>query len=250
MLKIITKLLCIISMLRGGSFMHEGHRERLRKKFLKDNLNGLEKHELLEMILFYAIPRKNTNEISHLLINKFGSISGVIEASIEDLEKVDGMGINSAILIKSYLAVIKVCMEEWEEQKERKSKKLNFKDICNILRIKFLGKNKENLVLILMNEKSELIFLDIIREGNINGIDIYLSEIVQIALKYKSSYVIISHNHPSGKPLPSKEDIETTKTLINALKLVNIKLLDHIIVSGHVYTSLANTNLGKDIFEN
>lgn len=225
---------------------HEGHRERLRKKFLKYGADGLEKHEVLELLLFFSVPRKNTNEIAHSLINHFGSFSNVFDSPIDQIKQVDGVGDSSTFLIK---LIPEICRIYMEDKSDRNKKIIDFKDIKNIIRMKFIGRNQENFVLTLMDKNMKLLFLDAIRQGNINNVDIYLDQIISLAKHYNAKFAIIAHNHPSGDTLPSVNDIHTTKNIRWALNQIDVKLLDHIIVTTNNILSLADTLLKEELFD-
>lgn len=225
---------------------HKGHRERLRKKFLKYGADGLEKHEILELLLFFSVPRKNTNEIAHFLINHFGSLSKVFDSPIEHIKQINGVGESSAFLIK---LIPEICRIYMEDKANADKKIITCKDIKNIIKIKFIGRNEENFVLTLMDKKMKLVFLDAIRQGNINNVDIYLDKIISLAKIHNAKFAIIAHNHPSGDTLPSVNDIHTTKNIRLALNQIDVKLLDHIIVTTNNILSLAETPLKEELFD-
>ena len=225
---------------------HKGHRERLRKKFLKYGADGLEKHEILELLLFFSVPRKNTNEIAHFLINHFGSLSKVFDSPIEHIKQINGVGESFAFLIK---LIPEICRVYMEDKANADKKIITCKDIKNIIKMKFIGRNEENFVLTLMDKKMKLVFLDAIRQGNINNVDIYLDKTISLAKNHNAKFAIIAHNHPSGDTLPSVNDIHTTKNIRLALNQIDVKLLDHIIVTTNDILSLAETPLKEELFD-
>lgn len=225
--------------------MHDKHRERLRKKYLKVGADGLEKHELLELYLFYSIPRRNTNDIAHNLINKFGSLSGVLDAPFNIIKQVDGIGEKSAILIKLWSDLYRIYLED---KNSVKSKKMTNEIISEMIKVKFIGRNNENVALILLNSKMELLFFDIIKEGSFNSVMINCEDFIKKSISYNCAYAIVAHNHPSGKAYPSSADIEMTIKLRNAFELINVKLIDHFIVTDNDCVSLFETDLREDLF--
>lgn len=224
--------------------MHSGHRERLKKKFIKYGADSLETHELLEMLLFYGIPRKDTNELAHVLINTFGSLPQVFDASVNSLLKVNGIGESTAILIR---LVSKLSRVYAEKNYKTNNKRLKKEQIEKVILNKFIGRIKEHVVLALFDAKRNLVFCDIISQGSFGATGIHIRDIIELALKFNATKAIIAHNHPSGIALPSRDDIATTVELKNALKLIEVKLVDHIIVADNDYVSIADSELGKQI---
>lgn len=230
--------------LRGGFWLHSGHRERLKKKFLKYGADALETHELLEMLLYYGIPRKDTNELAHALLNRFGSLPQVFDAPTNALLKVNGIGESTAILIR---LVSKLSRVYTESNYKFNSKRLTKNQIGKIILNKFIGRIKEHVVLVLFDAKRNMVFCDVISQGSFGSTNFHIRDIIELALKFNATGAIIAHNHPSGIALPSREDIETTIELKNALNLIEIRLVDHIIVADNDYVSLAESEIGKQI---
>ncbi len=226
--------------------MHEGHRERLKDKFIKNGLDSFEPHELIELLLFFSVPRKDTNELGHKLINSFGSLASVFDAPIESLQEVNGIGKSSAILIK---LIPEICRKYMEDKFNYHDKIIDIENAGVILMNKFIGRINETVVLMLLDSKRKLLFCGTINEGSVNSCDIYIRKLVEYAIKYNSSMAIIAHNHPSGVALPSRNDIATTFAVKDALKLVGVRLIDHIIVADSDYVSLAQSNLDEHLFE-
>lgn len=206
---------------------HAGHRKKLRERFLKEGLDSFETHNVLEFMLFYAIPRKDTNEIAHDLIKHFGSFSGVIDAPLNELLKIEGIGENAAVFIKSIGAF---CRRYYDDKiKDRK-----FLDtvpkLVDFLRPKFLGRTTELVYLLCLDQSCKLLNCSILFEGAFNRANIQPRAVVEYALKYNAPGVVIAHNHPMSVALPSNEDTATTYSLIKALRPLEITLVDHIIV--------------------
>ncbi len=224
--------------------MHKGHRGRLKKKFLKYGADSLETHELLELLLYYGIPQKDTNELAHTLINIFGSLPQVFDAPVSSLLKVTGIGESTAILIRLVSKLSRVYAEKNYKTNSRRPTKTQ---IEKIILNKFIGRIKEHVVLALFDAKRNLVFCDVISQGSFGSTEFHIREIIELALKFNATKAIIAHNHPSGIALPSREDVETTIELKNALKLIEVKLVDHIIVAENDYVSLADSELGRQI---
>lgn len=225
--------------------MHEGHRERMKEKFLAAGLDGFQPHEVLELLLFYAIPRKDTNEIAHCLIDTFGSLSAVFDAPFDLLKKVEGVGDNTALFIKLFP---QLCRRYLEDKHDNKDKIISMDLAGQIMLRKFVGRDQEAVILLLLDAKGRQLYCGVVNEGTVNAADIYVRKVVELALMYHASLALISHNHPSGVALPSSSDLEATVCLRDALKLVGVRLLDHIIVADNDYVSLAESGLGEKLF--
>ena len=219
---------------------NEGHRQRLRDKFTNNGLDSFHDHEILELLLFYAIPRRNTNGIAHELIKTFGSLSDVLDAPVEKLKAVDGIGDNAATLLK----LIPQLARRYSMSKG------SFDNILDTTQRSgdyilpfFLSQRDEVVLLVCLDSKNKVLNAQIIHRGSVNSTDISLRKILETAFTYNATKVILAHNHPSGIALPSTEDINTTKYIRDALKILSIKLVDHIIVADGDFVSMADTNL-------
>lgn len=229
----------------GNSHHHDGHRDRVRQKFLESQFNSFQEHEILEMLLFYAIPRKNTNEIAHSLIDKFGSLANVFDADINLLQEVDGISQNSAILLKMIPPLLKRYVNS--ENSKNTFKKLSFKSIDTILDFcikQYIGTTTELLKAIYLDNNCDLIScIDICTMNNTNMITINATKIIERADKYNSNKVILVHNHPRGNLNPSQDDISSTKRLYRTFKELSINLIDHIIVCDNKAISMVDNGL-------
>lgn len=221
----------------ASSHSHDGHRDRIKKKFLESGFNSFEEHEILEMLLFYSIPRKNTNEIAHNLINKFGNIYKVCNADVELLQEVDGISYNSAILLKMIPSLCK-------EYTKNIDMDFNFNDINTILKFcinQYTGETTEILKAIYLDNVSNLIAcVDICSMNSRNSVIVNATKIIERAEKYKSSKIILIHNHPNGSIVPSQEDIISTNKLIKIFRELRLNILDHIIVANDKAISMVN----------
>lgn len=210
--------------------VHHGHRQRVKKRFLEYGLDTLDDYQLLEILLFYAVPKKDTNEMAHLLINKFGSLCGVLRADYEELMEVKGIGENAASLIKFFqMFAQRFLREEFENHEERKSMASsdNAKEYCKTL---YLGETHESVYAVALDSnlcvmKSKKLFT-----GSPDSVAVSARVIIEFIIKCKCNAVLLSHNHPNGSCLPSKTDTEVTKKIGKALAESNIQLVDHIII--------------------
>lgn len=231
-------------LLTANNSDHTGHRDRLRKKFLQSGFDGLEPHEALELLLFYAIPRKDTNGIAHRLIEEFGSFSAVLDAPIDLLQEC-GISHNCALFLKLLPETNRLYLEDKHNNSDNI---ISSDNLGTLLLNKFIGRNYEAVVLMLLDAKFKQVFCGIINKGSVNACEIYMRKIVELSVMYNACYAVISHNHPSGIALPSGNDLTSTEKIYHSLKLVNTRLLDHIIVADNDYVSLAQSGICKEIF--
>lgn len=227
--------------------IHNGHRQRLKERFLSEGLDSFEEHEVLELLLFYCIPRKDTNTTAHNLLNRFGSLAQVMDASVKDLETIDGIGNSAAVFLK----LIKAAGRAYRISGHTHKVTLNTTDECGAYLVPFLeGSRYETIYLLSLDAKCMLLNCQKIGEGNINSANIHIRDIVDMALSTNATSVVLAHNHPSGIALPSHEDIRTTNNIARALSMVDVILMDHIIVADGDYVSMTQSGLFKPILPN
>ena len=205
---------------------HAGHRQRMRERFLKMGLDSFEPHEVLELLLTYSIPRKNTNVIGHKLIDKFGSISSVFDAPYEALLSVDSITENSAVLIKMVPQILRFYKSEMNE-----SKCLNtIEKVTGFFSVAFIGLTKEEFKVCCLDNGLNVISCTTVAKGTNKSAPITARLVAEAAFKANSSNVIIAHNHPDTSCIPSEADKAVTRKLRTSLKAIDIDVLDHIIV--------------------
>lgn len=216
--------------------LHKKHRERLKEKFLEFGMDGLEDHELVELLLFYAVPRQNTNEIAHRLINEYGRISDILEADTENLMKFKGISKHSAVLFKLILASVNKYMNE---QNDIANAMLTPQNIDKYIKNLFYGHTNEVAYALLLDKECVVKKVKKLSTGTVNAAPIYPREVVKLAVNEKYPYILLAHNHPNGNAMPSQNDLKITKTIELALNFVEVRLVDHVIVSGEKVISLA-----------
>lgn len=227
-------------MSNGDSNIHKGHRRRLKERFLRDGLDHFEEHQVLELLLFYGIPQRDTNPIAHALINRFGSLSKVLEASPEELAEVSYMGENPVTLLKLVTAVSRY----YQINCAMREKILSTIDDCGrYLTPFFYGLQHETVFLLCLDAKCKVLCCEKVGMGGVNSAGVPVREIVETALKANATSAILAHNHPSGMAMPSREDVQTTRRVALALDAVEIELTDHIIVADNDWVSLAQSGL-------
>lgn len=209
-----------------------GHRERLRERFRKSGSEGFHDYELLELLLTYGIPRRDVKPIAKALIKRFGSFSGVLDASEKELLEVAGMGSISSILIR---LVKELCWVYLEEKMRGRDVLSSPQAVVNFVRMRLSGLPYEAFMVIYLNTKNEVLHYEIIQEGTIDQAVIFPRRIIEGALAQHASGLILVHNHPSGHYSPSEDDKTLTRSIIGAAKTLDLRVLDHIVVGkdGH-----------------
>lgn len=209
--------------------IHAGHRKNLRKEFLTNGFAGKTDHQKLELLLTYVIPRRDVNPIAHKLIDEFGSLSEVIDASVEDLIKIDYITENAAVLIKLIpLIADSYNVSKWGEKPDLSTSN----KLITYIKSKFIGQKNEVLYIISLDSKCRLININSVTSAAKNYAEVSLKEIASIVLKSQAKFVALVHNHPSGVINPSADDIMVTEKIKNVLKPIEVTLIDHIIISG------------------
>ena len=219
--------------------LQDGHRQRLIQRFLEEDLDNFESHNVLELLLFYAIPRKDTNELAHVLMDTFGSLKGVFDAPYEELIKVTGIGPNTAALLKLVPSLTRTYYSS-----DARSVILDTSEKSGEYFLPYyIGQTEEVVRLACLDAGGKVISNQILHRGSANAAEVNIRKIVNIALRNNAMGVILAHNHPGGLPLPSEEDVATTKSIREALMPMGILLMDHIIVAGQDYVSMARSGI-------
>ncbi len=217
-----------------------GHRKRLRDRFKKSGGGGLLDYELLELLLTYAIPRKDVKPYAKDLIKRFGSLSGVLDAGQQDIEEVCKVGPISSTLI---LVVKEICGFYLCEKMKTRDVLSSPQAVLDFARIKLAGLPHEAFMAIFLNAKNKVLDYEIIQEGTIDRTVIYPRRIIEAALKRHAASVIFVHNHPSGDVQPSPEDKQLTNCITQAINTIDVRVLDHIIVGKEGYFSFVENRI-------
>lgn len=223
---------------------HLGHRARMRKKFIDNGLDGFEPHEALEMYLFYAIPRRDTNELAHKLLDRYINIGGVCDAPIDELMRDFNLSETAAAFIKLLPQMARL----YNESKLLSSNVIDYENLGKFFQTKFMGRTDEAVALMLGDAKGKMIYFDIISKGSLNSSNVPIRKIVDLALRHNARSAFLAHNHPSGSALPSKNDIVTTNVLFKTLANIGVNLIDHFIITDDDYVSLRETDINGNIF--
>lgn len=219
---------------------HDGHRDRLKSRFCEFGLETFNDINVLELLLFFSIPRRDTNEAAHRLLDQFGSLDGVFKASVYELTAVPGVGKNSAILITFIHQLIK----KIEVSKTKDIKTISSsRQAAEYFIPRYINEEDEVLLMLCLDNARRIISCIEIAKGTVNAVEVNLKRIVELALKHKACSVIISHNHPGGTLRFSIEDDVFTREVFKALHQVSILLEDHIIVAEKQYFSFADSGV-------
>nr|WP_084233557.1 DNA repair protein RadC [Papillibacter cinnamivorans] len=220
--------------------MHDGHRQRMKRRFLGTGMDSFEDHNVLEILLFYSIPQKDTNPLAHELITRFGSLEGVFDAPAEELMKVPGVGENTAALIK----LIPQVYRRYMISKTGSGAILNSSEKAGVFLLpRFAAERDEVVYLVCLDAKCKVLSCRLMFRGSVNSAHVSVRKIVEAALTNNSTSVILAHNHPSGIALPSEEDNLTTLRIQAALEAVGIELADHIVVADDDFVSIADNGI-------
>lgn len=222
----------------NNSAIHAGHRNRMRQRFRENGFKGMHPHEILEMLLFYSVPRRDTNELAHKLIERFGSLSGVFEASEEQLTSVDGITKSSATLIKMIIPLY----SEYKKEVGLAKRLKNSTESGEFLLDYYAGMLQERVTVICLDSGCRVLCFDSVCDGDVSNVVVNFRKLVELIMKYPlTTGVIVVHNHPGGIALPSREDISATVNLKKTLETMGITLVDHIIVADNDYISMSSS---------
>ena len=210
--------------------IHAGHREKMRARFIRDKgFENFEDHQILDLLLYYANTRSDTNPLAHELLDRFGSLKGVLEARPEQLMTVHGIGQQQATLISMVVPLTRVWHRCAMTVPDRIGNSREAEDYCLSI---LAGERTERFYVVSLNAKCNVLGRRKISEGSLSEVSAYPRMVLETALNYNAHSVLLCHNHPGGTCAPSPEDIASTLQLQRLLNGVGILLLDHIIVAG------------------
>lgn len=214
--------------------VHSGHRGRMRRRFLETGLTGFQPHEVLEMLLYYGIPRRDTNEIAHRLLDRFGSLHAVLSANPEDLMQEPYISENAAVLLTLFRAVI-----QYDAGAQMVGKELdNYRKVCKFFIDIYMFEEREVIRAALLDEKLRVLRCEIVAEGHPSAAQMTVRQLTELAYRTNSNTMILAHNHPRGTAKVSNDDISATRHLVPILLQCGITLVDHVIVSGDQAVSM------------
>jgi len=215
----------------------EGHRKRLRDKFLESGLEGFHDYEVIELLLTLGTPRKDCKDTAKEALKRFKTLQGVIEASPRELQEIKGIGPVNLFGIK----LIKAVADRYFEKKLiNKDPITNSKELFDYLYHSMSNKSREYFKVLFLDAKNRVIAAETLFEGTLTASAVYPREVVQAAINHHAAALIFAHNHPSGDPQPSDEDISITRQLIFACKVMGITVHEHLVIGDNTYFSFAD----------
>lgn len=220
--------------------LHRGHRQRVKERYIEEGLDGFQDHQVLELLLFYAIPMKDTNVLAHQMIKEFGSLALLFEAHPQEIARRCGVTENIAILVSLIPSLSRRYINtKWGDKPALDSSQRAGEYAVSL----FTGRTYEVFYLICLDTQNRVIRAVLVHEGTINEAPVYPRIIVETALRHQAHSVILAHNHPGGSLNPSRADIDVTQRIKTALNPIDIKVIDHILVAGTRYMSFAERGI-------
>ncbi len=215
---------------------HDGHRKRLRERFEQSGLDAFHDHEVLELLLTYAIPRRDVKPLAKALLSEFGGLSAVLDAPLASLKQVNGVGDHAA----SLLTLTPKLLERYQQDRWQKRRAFHStQEVVTYLRPDLASELNEVFCILALNSQNGLLAMERIQRGTVNKTVVFPRLVVEAALKHRATAVILAHNHPSGDPKPSAADRQLTTRLKKTLHDLDITVHDHIIIAGTAYYSFA-----------
>lgn len=213
---------------------HEGHRKRLKQQLLEHGAETLNDHQLLELLLFYSVPRKDTNPLAHELIHRFGSLYQALRASPEELRNVPGVSDHTIALFSA----VPELMRRTSINKAHGITLRTTEEATEYLRPYFLGLREERCILLSLNHRYQVVGCDLLSSGSHREVTLDRQLLINRATSHRAAYVLLAHNHPGNDPFPSDDDLFATQECRNLLKMVGITLKDHFIFTDNDYCSM------------
>lgn len=223
----------------AGQCMHENHRKRMMERYLKTGFDSFADHEVLEMLLYYSKPRCDTNETAHLLLERFGRIDGVFEATPEELMQIDGIGQSSAVLMQ----LIRESARRYTKAVMQNRKRfMHIREVAEFANSCFVGSTTEQLYLFLFNNGMEMIDSVLLTTGTINSAEMPARLMLEKAIHKRASCAVLAHNHPHGIAVPSDSDIQLTYHAAEVLGLIHIPLFEHLVFAENRYACIMKSH--------
>ncbi len=213
---------------------HAGHRLRMKRQFLRGGLDQFEPHQVLELLLFYAIPQRDTNPIAHRLLERFDDLPSVLDADLQSLCRVEGVSEHTA----TFLILCGRLLARYQRDKQEKKVFSTMEEIAEYLSKRFVNAQQEMMVLLSLNNRRKELNCSVISIGTGTSVEADVREMVQIALRCGATAVVVAHNHPMGRCIPSEQDVTVTKSIVNAFAMLEIPVLDHFVFAEDGYYSM------------
>ncbi len=226
--------------------LHEGHRQRIRQKFLENGWSdSTPPHEILELLLCYSVPRKDTNELAHLLLERFGSVAGVLDAAKEELAEIPGITENTYCLFKLIMPLAKRYLNDRTNVENCINNRV---EAVKFLKRQFLGLDKETVMLLCLDNKGRILGCPALSVGDEFAVSVSARVVMEAVIKTKATAVMLAHNHPKGFAFPSPADVRVTSEIATALRHISVRFLDHIIVADDDCVSMQSSKEYSFIF--
>ncbi len=225
--------------------IHKDHRKNVKNKYFESGFNGMASHNVLELLLFFGIPQKDTNDMAHELMEKFGSFSGVLQAEKSQLLTVKGMTENAACLITMVLPLYKFYIQDL---KKKRVVVRTSDDFIEYFKPMFVDTINERAYMLFLDARDRVIACKELSEGDFSAVNVDLRKISSILLETQAKKAVICHNHPHGITRPSRADVVTTKRVAQLLKLMKVQLVDHIIIGEGSYFAMSRAIEYANIF--
>lgn len=219
---------------------HIGHRQRMKQRFLLNGERAFDDHQLLELLLFYSIPQGDTNPLAHRLLKRFGGLSGVMDAPVEELTKVEGIGEHTALLIHLLPQFARRCQQD---RVNLNTVVRSSDEAADLLRPYFYGACNELLYQLSLDARGRVLGCDLLHEGSANLCMLDIRLVTETALRHRARSILLAHCHASGLPIPSPEDRLATLQCKSVLDRLQIELLDHLVFADGEYVSMAKSGL-------
>ena len=217
---------------------NEGHRNRVKQRFIQEGLEGFEESHALELLLFYAVPRKDTKPIARRLLDRFGSFAKVLEADTDALMQVEGVGIGVA----SYVRLLNETNRYYMVNREKALPRLMDLNECGRYLVNFfMGKSREEVYLLCLDGRRQVIGCHRLNEGAANSVEISVRSVTEVAFATKAASVVLAHNHPDGILLPSESDVVITRRIAAMLEAMEVEFLDHMVIGGGRFLSMTQS---------
>lgn len=220
--------------------IHKDHRQRVKSRFLKEGLENFDDVHALELLLFYCVPRRDTNILAHELLERFGTLFDVMNATPEQLRQIEGMGDGAITFIRFLREFERVC----HQRKNQDQKFINsYRDIVRCLKDRFMNQSNELVYMICLDAKRRILCVEKVNEGSVNSAGVPTRKMIQLALSHNAAAVVLAHNHPGGSAVASQEDLSVTRYVRDALQAVDVELVDHVIFAEEQYYSVVRQDI-------
>ena len=223
--------------------IHDGHRARMKQRFIDHGEQAFNDDQLLELLLFYSVPQGDVTPLAHQLMNHFGSLAGVLDATMEELQQVKGVGAHTALL----LTMLPQLVRRYELSRSRNDAVITSSaDAGEYLLPYFFGTRNETAYLLSLDGKGQVLNCDLLAEGSLDRVDLDYGQVIDTAQTRRATSVILAHNHISGLATPSQEDVHFTLVLRAMLRTRGIHLLDHLVIADDDFISMAESGFFND----